>query len=453
MCPKDHLFSVTFSNFKNRNSRCPECERVAISKRCKTPYEKILKTALERNLTLLTSEKEYEVNAQKNRKITLKCCCEYVYTVRVTEFNTGKGCIKCGFKKTGDKKRKTYEEVKKSVEKAGYKLLSTEYKDNKQKLSLVCDKHGIFVSMLNSILMGHGCRKCYCKGEKVQKEISDFIKNLNFDCIENNRETIKPFELDFLIPEINLAIEYCGLRWHSEQYKEDKNYHFNKMKMCNGKDIRLITIFEDEWLNRKDQVKNFLASVFNKNTTKIMARKTELKTVSKKDASAFLENNHIQGSCLFEIAFGLYHENELVAIITGNKHHRQGHGSKFVLNRLAFKNDVSVTGGSSKLLKALLSYAKQNGYSSLISWSDNRWSEGNVYEKLGFELTEELPPDYSYVHKERRISKQSCQKKNLIKKGAIGTMENNEQELALSLGLYRIYDCGKKRWVMDLSSK
>ena len=181
-----------------------------------------------------------------------------------------------------------------------------------------------------------------------------------------------------------------------------------------------------------------------------MARKTELREVPKKEASSFLEQNHIQGSTTFRVALGLYHQNELVGVITGNQHHRQGHEYLFVLNRLAFKSNVSISGGSSKLLKALIDYAKSNGFDTMISWSDNRWSEGKVYEAMGFELTEELGPDYSYVTGQTRVSKQSCQKKHLIKKGAKGDMSMTEKELALTLGLQRIWDCGKKRWSIKL---
>jgi len=40
-----------------------------------------------------------------------------------------------------------------------------------------------------------------------------------------------------------------------------------------------------------------------------------------------------------------------------------------------------------------------------------------------------------------------AKKKNLVKKGAVG---KTEHEMALSLGLKRIFDCGKKRWEINL---
>lgn len=223
------------------------------------------------------------------------------------------------------------------------------------------------------------------------------------------------------------------------------------MKQCEEADVRLITIFEDEWLERQKQVKNYLKSVLGINEKRVYARKCEVKEVEKTIAKNFLEDNHIQGKTVFKKAFGLYYEDELLGLVTSNTHHRQGHGSKNVLNRLVFLDGVQVVGGASKLLKYLIKYSKEQGYDALLSWSDNRWSQGNVYEKIGFKLTEELKPDYSYyVGESKRQSKQSNKKKNLLRKGAEGDMSMTERELALTLCFYRIWDCGKKRWEIKL---
>jgi hypothetical protein len=268
-------------------------------------------------------------------------------------------------------------------------------------------------------------------------------KQFNELNIENSTK-----EIDIYIPELNIGIEYCGLYWHSEIYKE-KNYHYNKMKKCKTKGIQLITIFEDEWLSRQKQLKNFLLSKLNKNHTKIYARKCKIKEVEKNLANKFLNENHIQGKARYKIAFGLYYNDELIGLITGDKHHRQNQEKIFVLNRLVFKSGITVIGGASKLIKKLTQYAKDNNYIKIISWSDNRISEGNVYETTGWSKTEELSPDYSYYigSNTKRKSKQSCQKKKLLKLGATG---NTEKEMANSLGYYRIWDCGKIRWEIKL---
>jgi len=281
------------------------------------------------------------------------------------------------------------------------------------------------------------------------KDIADFVQSLGLPLIQNSLNTISPLELDIFIPSLNLAIEYCNLPSHTEE-KLGKKYHLDKLKKCNEKGVRLITIFEDEWLTRRPQLEGYLKSVLGKNEIKLFARKTPLKEVPKKEAQTFLKTHHIQGSTNFEIAFGLYHENELMVVITGGPHHRQGQEENFVLNRMAFKSNVSIAGGSSKLVKALVGYARSKGYTKLLSWSDNRFSEGKVYQSIGFTLKAEHGEDYSYVKGEGRVSKQSCQKKCLMRKGAIGTMANTEKELALTLDLHRIYDCGKKAWIMNL---
>src|SRR5690606_7779424 len=105
--------------------------------------------------------------------------------------------------------------------------------------------------------------------------------------------------------------------------------------------------------------------------------------------------------------------------------------------RLAFKSDVQCIGGASKLIKNSLKNLNMN----VITWSDNRWTEGILYKNCGFTLDAELRPDYSYVNKNIRESKQSHRKSILnIPKDV------TEHQWHLERNIYRIYDCGKKRW-------
>jgi len=217
--------------------------------------------------------------------------------------------------------------------------------------------------------------------------------------------------------------------------------------MCNDKGIRLITIFSDEWMTRKEQVKGFLTSVVGVCEQRVFARKCDVRVVESKTAREFLHAYHIQGKVAVRVAFGLYYKDELLGLVTGNKHHRNVTGNVFVLNRLVFKKGVLIVGGASRLLKRLIKHATKEGYTKMVSWSDSRWSEGNVYRKLNFTQEAVLRPDYSYTDCFVRFSKQSCTKKNLLAQGAYG---NTEHEMAQSLDLLRVYDCGKIRWVVEL---
>lgn len=103
---------------------------------------------------------------------------------------------------------------------------------------------------------------------------------------------------------------------------------------------------------------------------------------------------------------------------------------------------------ASKLLKSCINWCKKNQINEITTWSDNRWSTGNVYEKMGFSLDKHLPPDYSYVNitkKALRLSKQSQKKQNSQRPDNF-----SEVECAAKNNLARIWDCGKKRWILKV---
>lgn len=256
--------------------------------------------------------------------------------------------------------------------------------------------------------------------------------------------------LDIFVPARMIGVEYCGLFWHHEASPtpRGKEYHQGKLRLANSLGIRLVTIFEDEWLERRQQVENFLRSILCPATQQYGARRCSCDAITPEVAHAFLEQQHVQGARTGTLAaFGLHAEGALLGVVTFGPHHRQGQRA-LVLTRLCFAPDVHVAGGASRLISRGKAWAREHGYSQIISWSDDRWSEGGVYAATGFKLAAELPPDYSYVsvrNPRERISKQSQMKG----KTACPT-DKTEHQWALERGLSRIWDCGHKRWVLDL---
>ena len=90
-----------------------------------------------------------------------------------------------------------------------------------------------------------------------EKELSDFVKSLGVEIIENDRTIISPKELDIYIPSKKLAIEFDGLYYHSELFV-NKNYHLDKTNECNKKGIDLIHVYEDDWVEHKESVKSMI---------------------------------------------------------------------------------------------------------------------------------------------------------------------------------------------------
>jgi len=139
------------------------------------------------------------------------------------------------------------------------------------------------------------CNPLYNNKSILESDIFNYIKQLyNGNIIQSDKTILKGKELDIYLPEYNVAIEFNGLYWHSELFK-DKQYHLNKTIMCKKQGIRLVHIFEDEWLYKQDIVKSRIKNILNITTNKIYARKCIIKNVDNLSVKQFLNNNHIEG--------------------------------------------------------------------------------------------------------------------------------------------------------------
>jgi hypothetical protein len=97
-----------------------------------------------------------------------------------------------------------------------------------------------------------------------ERQVLEFIQSIyKGEIITNDRTIIKPMELDIYLPELKLAIEYCGLYWHSEKQGKGKYYHLNKLIKCQEQGIDLITIFSDEWIINQEEYKDKLVQIIN----------------------------------------------------------------------------------------------------------------------------------------------------------------------------------------------
>lgn len=109
------------------------------------------------------------------------------------------------------------------------------------------------------------------------------------------------------------------------------------------------------------------------------------------------------------------------------------------LVRMASDPSYRVHGIWSKLFEM---FVREHSPSSVVSFSDNRLFTGAVYGKLGFALDGEVRPDYFWTDGYKRYHKSG-----LRKKGAERTSGLTETQLRTAVGLRKIWDLGKKRWV------
>lgn len=287
---------------------------------------------------------------------------------------------------------------------------------------------------------GIRCPKCdRSEASSPQAELAEFIQNLGFSIDTNNRTIIAPLELDIYIPEKKLAIEYNGLRWHSEDFgNKDKNYHINKTTQCADQQIRLIHIFEDEWKFSKTIVKSRLKAILGISENKIYARNCKVSKISSIVKREFLMAHHIQGNCKSTFNIGAFHGEELIAVMTFGKR-RFDRRSGYELLRFTSKTNFSVVGIASKLLK----YAEENYINDvLISYCDIRWGTGTVYHKLGFSHIRNTPPNYFYINRDIRMPRQKFQKHKLSAILTNVNLDLSEHQNMLINGYERIWDCG-----------
>ena len=280
-----------------------------------------------------------------------------------------------------------------------------------------------------------------------EKELLKYVQSLVDDVKENDRSVLNNKELDILIKSYNLAIEFDGLYWHSELYK-DKNYHLNKTELCEEKNIQLIHVFEDEWVHKKDIVKSRLKNILGLTGNKIFGRKCIIKEVSIKDNKEFLNDNHIQGECKSKVKLGLYYNDELVSLMTFDKGRviMGGKSDDWELVRFCNKLDTTVHGGASKLLKYFI---KTYQPKEVISYADRRWSQGRMYESLGFDFIHDSIPNYWYINGAIREYRFKYRKSKLIN---LPNYSDNlsEHEIMLLNKRYRIYDCGNKKYKLTI---
>lgn len=206
--------------------------------------------------------------------------------------------------------------------------------------------------------------------------------------------------------------------------------------------------FKHEWETRSKQIIEHISS-YQTEKKRIYARDCTVKKIELRELRKFCNNHHIQGSNNLGIAgWALYYEDEVTGVLSLGRHHRQN-APGVLLDRLCFLSGVRVVGGASKLFSKAIAWAIENGIENIISFSDNRWSIGTVYPKLGFKLDKEMPPDYLYISKQdfnQYFSKQSQKKSNTNCPDGL-----TEKQWAEKRGLIQVYDAGKKRWTYKVS--
>ena len=110
----------------------------------------------------------------------------------------------------------------------------------------------------------------YNTTSRAERAITKYLESLDLIVIQNDRNVLKPMELDIWLPELGLGIEYNGLYWHSyhdmigtspkQVDLEYMKYRHQKKSLASiEKGIRLLHLYDDQtWPEQIEIIENFL---------------------------------------------------------------------------------------------------------------------------------------------------------------------------------------------------
>ena len=362
----------------------------------------------------------------------------------------GQKCPKCAIEMRAEEKNIGNEEfIRRAREIYGDKYIyaDTKYTKMEEKVKVICPKHGEFWQKPYDHLHGHGCPKCGLIMSKGENEIYEYVcKLIGKENVErSNRTVLDGYEIDIYIPSIQIGIEYNGLKWHSEKFK-NRYYHLTKTNEANRKGVKLIHIFEDEYVHSKEIVLSKIKTLIHKNddTPTSMARKCKVEEIDKETARIFINKNHIQGYKGCSLSIGCFDNNTLIGVMTFVKD-KDG----WILNRFATDINKKCVGVGGKLFSFFI---KKYNPNQVKSYADLRWTidkDNNLYTKIGFKLESILKPEYKYVnasHPTERLHKFNFRKRLLGKRYGVDS-NLTETKLTERLGYYKIWDCGMLKYI------
>ena len=299
-----------------------------------------------------------------------------------------------------------------------------------------CEKHDEFIiSKQNYYNRIKGsttlCTCCYPIGDSPSIKELEVKKFINTELnIKTEKLKIDGKEIDIYSHEHKLGIEFDGLYWHSNIHK-DKNYHSNKTDDCEKREIQLLHVFEDEWIYKKEMVKSIIRSKLNMFENQIFANECKISEIDNKTCKLFLNNNHILGNLKSSIRFGLFYDDALVSVMTFIK---LGKGNKYEMLRFCDKLNTHIINGSNILLKY---FENQYNPMSIITFSDRRYFNYELYSELGFNYIKKIAPDYYYFKMGELIRKHHS------------FYLKSEYEIIKKEKYLTIYDCGSIKFIKN----
>lgn len=295
---------------------------------------------------------------------------------------------------------------------------------------------------LQAFERGSQCVKCFPVGvSQGESELVSWLRSTGVAVATNDRSIIGPKELDVVLPDRRIAVEYNGLYWHSELAPDgiDRRYHIEKTRVAAEAGYRVIHVFSDEWSGKREIVQSMLLHRMGLTRHTVSARALSHSEPSVADRRAFFERSHISGDAGSAAAFSLVDSRgAILACLSVRKPRQRKWSGALEIARFATLPHHHVPGGLARLLARAREYAVGKGCTGIITYADRRFGEGDGYARVGFEPAGDTGIDYWYTDGSVRMDRFAFRAANGL----------SERARARSLGLGRVWGCGSRVWVM-----
>ena len=294
------------------------------------------------------------------------------------------------------------------------------------------------------------CEKCYgtTGRSKLEDNIIDFISK-SVDNLKIEKNWLIPGsrkEIDIYLPELNIGFEICGTLWHSygtkypntaRNEKEKKHHISNKVDLANKNGITLYTIFGHEWETNQDKIKHMILSKLGKYNERLYARKCDVREIDKITKRDFLNDYHLQNNDNSQRYFGLFNKDRLVSVMTFGTRKITRADAELEMIRYCSLPGVQIIGGASKLLKnAMITL----GVTTVKTYCDRRFSNGDFYKSIGFELIRTSKPNFWFTKDcKKLLHRMSFQRHKIVNET---NKHMKTDDIIYSIGYRKLYDAG-----------
>lgn len=259
-------------------------------------------------------------------------------------------------------------------------------------INTVADELSIAPTTVRNRLIELNITDFAARKNQYESLVKDHLTQLGIKFTRNNRSVLNGQELDFYLPEQNLAIECNGIFWHSELMGKSKIYHLEKTRKAAAAGVKLVHFWDYQFDRSPELVLSMISHIVGKTAKTVGARQCKCVEISANDYRTFLKQNHLQSSVNSSIKLGLVHDTTLIAVLGLGR--SRFTNNEVELHRFAVKTGYHIPGGASKLFHKFLEIAPE--CMQVVSYADRDFSIGNLYNALGFHCLGETAPSYLY---------------------------------------------------------